>query len=257
MCSRAVLFLSLRRHVRRRHVLFRYAGFDSLGLHRRRSGSLLLLVDRVLHRQSLLLPRGGGHLETLDYGARGNDLFLSRRHVTTAESLLFQTIKFPFFRFARGESRLPVEDLLGEVLVDESLVVRHEFRRIGHSVGLAVKIGSLEPLYPREGFSVAVIHQVLVLSFVVPRVEAVETYHLEGSGRKRAPVVHAHLVHVLVVTPRHVHVIQPAFGRIHAEIGVVERIFAIGILHEELIHHDLARVLASDRKRISDDVPLG
>jgi hypothetical protein len=48
--------------------------------------------------------------------------------------------------------------------------------------------------------------------------------------RNFATIVNAHLIHILVMAPREVHVIKSTVGSVDAVLGIVLRIVVVGVL---------------------------
>lgn len=66
---------------------------------------------------------------------------------------------------------------------------------------------------------VLVLHQMLIVTTRVPRVEGVEPNDVEACFRQCGLVVLEESVQVLVVAPRHHQILNAAIGRVHSVLG--------------------------------------
>lgn len=94
---------------------------------------------------------------------------------------------------------------------------------------------SLEGQNPFLRFLVFGLHQMLVVAGRVPRVEGVEANNVQCLLRKSGFIVFQHLVHVFVMAPAQCQLLQAYVWCIHAVLGVVFRIVAVGIADETLL----------------------
>lgn len=153
-------------------------------------------------------------------------------------------------------NRLPLDDPVGEELVNELHVVGLELLGIGDTVALAVQVIGVESLDSLHHLPVLVAHEVAVSALTVPGVEGVVADHGQGLVGERGLVLDD-VVEVLVVAPAEHDVVETAVGRVDAVLGVVVGVGGIGVALSEGGRVDAAvREGAADSEGVADDVPL-
>ena len=153
-------------------------------------------------------------------------------------------------------SRLPLDDLLWEVLVDELHVVRLELLDVWLLVRLAVEVVGVESLDSGKLLLVTWAHHPVVGAGRVPWVEAVESDHGKSLLWQGALVL-ADVVEVLVVAPAEHDVVETAAWGVDAVLGAVDRVFEVWVLRERLVAVDDALVeCTADWEGVTNDVPL-
>ena len=84
-----------------------------------------------------------------------------------------------------------------------------------------------------------------------------EADHVEVLLGDRAPVTHKNIVHVLVMSIRHGHVREAAARLVHSVLRGVDRAVPVRIFLQKFGKCDLFRELASERKGVTNNSPLG
>ena len=136
------------------------------------------------------------------------------------------------------------------------MVVRLQLLNVGRLSVLAVQICLVELENPNQLLFVALVHDVTISSAAVPRVAAVVTNARETLRGDLAVVLEADLVHVLVVTPGEMHIVETTVGRVDAVLGVVFRVHVVLVVLQELVVHDSVRVRETDGESVANNGPL-
>mmetsp|Transcript_12663 Transcript_12663/g.39844 ORF Transcript_12663/g.39844 Transcript_12663/m.39844 type:complete len:264 (+) Transcript_12663:1665-2456(+) len=83
-----------------------------------------------------------------------------------------------------------------------------------------------------------------------------EADHGEARRGQRAAVLAQHLVHILVVTPRHDELVHAARGLVNAVLRRVDRVLRVRVELHLLGKDDLVGERAAERERVADRRPL-
>lgn len=173
--------------------------------------------------------------------------------------------------------RLPLDDLLWEVLIDELQVVwlsggqvsirsgsqtlgidkmtNLELLHAGNTVTLGVEVVRVESLDSLQHLMVLLAHELPVRTLLVPGVEAVVADHGESLVGQLALVLDD-VVEVLVVAPAEHDVVEADAGRVDAELGAVDGVVVVRVALEG-VRVDAALVeAAADGEGVADAVPL-
>jgi hypothetical protein len=142
------------------------------------------------------------------------------------------------------------------VLVNETLVVGLEGLWIWELVALGVQVELIELLYPSEHLGVFGVLHPLVLAFLVPGVERVETDHVHTLLRDGAVVALEHVVHVLIVPVGHGNIIKTTTVLVDAFLRGVDRVVKVLVVLEEFWEHDFVGEFAPNREGIPDHAIL-
>mmetsp|Transcript_27166 Transcript_27166/g.59371 ORF Transcript_27166/g.59371 Transcript_27166/m.59371 type:complete len:218 (-) Transcript_27166:574-1227(-) len=157
---------------------------------------------------------------------------------------------------SRDRRASPHQLLCGEVLVDEAHVVPLQLRNVLQCVALRVQVVLIERLEPGQVLLVILIQQVVVGVVAMQRVERVVPHDGVRRPRQQTPVLHHHLIHVLVVPPAHVHVLEAAVLSVHPELGVVLWVVLVGVALEEAVVDDGLVVRAAHGEGVTYTSPL-
>ena len=129
---------------------------------------------------------------------------------------------------------------------------------VGHVRGFGVEVELVELLHPAQHLLILVVAQVLVGAASVPRVEGVEANDVERLLGEAVDVGLEDAVQVLVVAPRHQHLVQAAVLLVDAQPRVQLGVLHVRVLGEALhAEHDAGVRSAADWEGVPDHAPLG
>lgn len=151
---------------------------------------------------------------------------------------------------------LPLDDLLGEELVNELQVVRLELLDVWPLITLAVKVVWIELLHSLEHLVVLFVHELPVSTLLMPWVKAVVPNHsksLIGEGG----LIFDDVVQVLIMAPRDHDVVKTAARCVDAFFGAVDGIVDVRVRSKRLVAVDDSVIEGTaNGESVAHDIPL-